>query len=429
MVERNNQLKKIFIGNITRFKNLSLYLFASILSGIIGIAFNPFLAANLSSLDYSIIGYFSSFSTLFTPILNFSIISFYVRKYFNIDETKRQEYLDTIITILLLWGVVSSTLIIVFFFIYCKINNVQLPFFPFALLSIAQFFFNNFLLLYQVNCRMRSDAKRYFYITLWGSFLTVFLSLFLVIIFKLGAFGRLTAGLTSSLIIAYFAIKKTLFKLRLNYKILKEVISFGWPISVSYIIQYFLLGVDFTLLEPLNDNFEMGLYVVAISITGYFSIIYTALSQTFEPDLYKAVTLHNYKKIFRIISVIISILIPLLIVYILFANPIISLLTFNRYTDSFIYARIIALSVLTTYLMLSIENIINAFGYTKIALFNKLASSVIAVYFYFYLISEYQFMGAAWGRVISPLIVFIISIISILFIKPRILEQNDAEKT
>lgn len=414
--------------NTSRIKNLSLYLSASVISGVIGIVFNPFLAVNLSSLDYSIIGYFTSFNSLFTPILNFSLISYYVRRYFKIESDKRQLTIDTIISTLLLWGAISSGLIIVSFFVYCSLAKVELPFTPFALMSVAQLFFNNFLLLYQVNCRMKSEANRYFKITMSASLLTVLLSIILVIVFKFGAVGRMSAMLIASASIAFFVIKKTLSKFRLNIAILKEAVSFGWPVSASYIIQYFLIGIDIALLEPLNNISSMGLYVVAISITSHLSILYIAVSQTFEPDLYRAVAQYNYKKVYKIIILIVFILLPFILIYILFAKQVISLLTYDRYTEAYYFARVLSLGVLTTYLMVAIEGIVNAFGFTKVGLLNKIISSSLAVLLYYYLINNYQFMGAVWGRVFAPLIVFITSLFSLLFLRNKIKRMKYAEK-
>jgi len=58
------------------FKNAFIYLFASIFTSAIRVLINPVMAKNLTYEDYAIIGYFNSFSTLFLPILNFSIISY-----------------------------------------------------------------------------------------------------------------------------------------------------------------------------------------------------------------------------------------------------------------------------------------------------------------------------------------------------------------
>lgn len=423
-----NKYFALLKNNIFRIKNLSFYLLASIISGILSVLFNPFLAANLSSLDYSIIGYYSSFSPLFTPILNFSLISFYVRKYFKIPEDKRQLTLDTIITVLLIWGAISSLLILAVFFMYCRIAQVELPFFPFAMMSVFQLFFNNFLLLYQVECRMRREAKRYFNITMSASLITILLSIILVIIFKFGAVGRMSAMLTSSICIGFFAIKKIRSKFRVDKSILKEAVSFGWPVSCSYIIQYFLLGIDLALLEPLNDVVNMGLYSIAISITGYLSVFYTALAQTFEPDTYKAVAQYNYKKLVKIVALISSLLIPIIIIFVLFAKPVIAILTANRYTEAYHFARILSIGIIATYLMVAIEGIINAFGFTKVGLLNKIISSVIAVTAYYYLIKTQGFFGAAWGRVLAPFTVFFVSSVSLFLLRNKINTMRYAER-
>jgi O-antigen/teichoic acid export membrane protein len=423
-----NKYFTLLKNNVFRIKNLSLYLLASIISGVLAVLFNPFLAANLSSTDYSIIGYYASFASLFTPILNFSLISFYVRKYFKIPEDKRQLTLDTIITTLLLWGAISTLLILVLFFIYCSIAKVELPFFPFAIMSVTQLFFNNFLLLYQVECRMRSEAKRYFNITMSASLITILLSIILVIALKFGAVGRMSAMLLSSVCIGIFAIKKLRSKFRLDKSILKEAVSFGWPVSCTYIIQYFLVGIDLALLEPRHDVSNMGLYAIAISIAGYLSIFYTALAQTFEPDIYKAVAQYNYKKIFYIEFLIVSILLVIILIFVLFAKPVIALLTANRYTNAYHFARILSIGVVSTYLMAAIEGIINAFGFTKVCLINKIIGSTMAIGIYYYLINSYGFYGGAWGRVVAPLLVFIIGCISLVLLKNRIKTMHYAER-
>jgi O-antigen/teichoic acid export membrane protein len=417
----------LITNNISRIKNLSFYLSAALMSGLIGVFFNPFLAKNLSHSDYSIIGYYASFGALFTPLLNFSLISYYVRSYFKIEEEKRQLTLDTIITTLLLWGLISSFVILILFYVYCELTGVEIPFMPFALMSVAQLFFNNFLLLYQVNCRMQRRAKSYFKITLSSSLVAILLSIVLVIIFKFGVLGRMSALLIASASIGFFSIKNTIYKFRIDFSIVKEALLFAWPVSVAYIIQFFLIGIDISFLEKLNDTTNMGLYVVALSITGYLSILYTALSQTFEPDLYKAVADYNYRKIVKIITLILTILMPIILLFITLSKPILSLLTFNKYTDAYYFAQILSIGVLTTYLMVAVEGIINAFGFTKITLINKIAGSLLAIFFYQYLIGKYQFYGATWGRVLAPFFVFIIGAISLLFLKNRIKTGHNAK--
>jgi len=234
--------------------------------------------------------------------------------------------------------------------------------------------------------------------------------------------------LISSFVVGLFSFKKTLSKLRCDWKILKEAVSFGWPVSCSYIIQYFLIGIDLALLEPLNDVNSMGLYAISVSITGYLSIFYTALAQTFEPDTYKAVAQYNYKKLLKIVGLISSLLIPIILIFVLLAKPVIAILTANRYTEAYHFARILSIGIFTTYLMVAIEGIVNAFGFTKIGLLNKIISSVIAVIAYYYLIKTQGFFGAAWGRVLAPFTVFLISAVSLFLLRNKINKTRYAER-
>lgn len=406
--------------NIWSVKNLSLYFLASLFSALIGLLFNPFLAKNLSSLDYSIIGYYTSFNSLFTPLLNFSLISYYVRKYFQIQEDKRQLVCDTIICVLLVWGCISTLLILGGFYLFHQATHVEFPFFPFALMTIAQLFFQNFLTLYQVNNRMQRNAKRYFRIVVTSTLLTLVLSVLLVIVFKFGAIGRLSALLLSSIVIAIYCIKHTLGTFRFDESIIKEAVSFGWPVSCGYIIQYFLLGVDMALIAPIGNVDMMGLYVVGSSLALHLSIFGTALNQTFEPDIYQSVARHNYKKIIKIYFLIFVVLLSIILLFVICAKPITAILTFNKYTAAFPFARIVSFSVLTTFLMTSIECVINAFGFTKTCLVCKIIGAVLALLFYIVLINAYEYNGAAIARVLAPFLVFIAGIVGLFFIYPKI---------
>lgn len=401
-------------------KNLSWYLAASLISAVIGIAFNPFLAKNLSSLDYSIIGYFSSFNGLFTPILNFSVITYYVKKYFQIPEDKRQEVCDTIIVTLFIWGSIASFLILAVFYAYFEFKNVEFPFAPYAFLLIVQLFGNNFALLYQVNCRMQRQAKRYFWVVIILALSTLFLSVVFVIIIKWGAFGRMFSGAVASLVIAVYSIKKVITKLRFSFSILKEAISFGWPISVASIIQYFIFGLGMVMVEPLGDTVMMGLFAIGSSFAHYLFIFYTSLSQTFEPDMYKGVAEYDYKKILRIILLIVFILTIIVLLFCLCAKQITHILTAGRYTEAYHFARIMSVGTVTTYLMSTMKMLLNAFDFSKGCLINQAIAAGLSIPFYIFMRDGFGYYGVAWANVITPMFVVIIGFIQFFILKPTI---------
>lgn len=405
-------------------KNLSWYMAASLLSAVIGIAFNPFLAKNLSSLDYSIIGYFSSFNGLFTPILNFSVITYYVKKYFQIPEENRQEVCDTIVVTLLVWGLISSTLILLGFYAYFQIKNVEIPFAPYAFLIIIQLFGNNFALLYQVECRMRRQAQRYFWVVMILALSTLLLSVVFVIIIKWGAFGRMLSGMIAALIIAAYSIKKVFSRFRFSKPILKEAIGFGWPISVASIIQYFIFGLGMVMVEPLGNTTMMGLFAIGASFANYLHIFYTSLAQTFEPDVYKAVADYDFKKIVRIVLMIVGILSIIVVLFCFCAKPITHILTAGRYTDAYRFAQIMSVGTLTTYLMSTTKMLLNAFDFSKGCLVNQIIAAACSIFFYITMRNLFGYYGVAWANVITPLFVFIIGIIQFLILKPIISKKH-----
>jgi len=280
-------------------------------------------------------------------------------------------------------------------------------------------------LLYQVECRMRREAKRYFKITISASLITILLSIILVILFKFGAIGRLSAMLISSICIGIFAIKKIHFKFKIEKSILKEAISFGWPVSCSYMIQYFLFGVDLSLLEPLNDITNMGLYAIALSIVGYLSVFYIALSQTFEPDIYKAISEKNLRKITKIIFTMISINAMPIILFIIAAVPLTDMLTAGRYTDAAPFAKILSLKNITMSFYYNVLTIIVGFGFTKADLTLRTIGAVFSVIMYSFLIKHFAFWGAAWVQVFIFLFLAIIGLLYIFYkLKDNTLYEN-----
>ena len=97
-------INKIF--RHSKFKSVSYYLIASVLSTLIGLVINPFLSIGLSHKDFAVIGYFTSFITLLSPIIAFSFNSYYARNYFLVDDFKREKMLQTLLSLFLVFGFV-----------------------------------------------------------------------------------------------------------------------------------------------------------------------------------------------------------------------------------------------------------------------------------------------------------------------------------
>lgn len=397
------------------FRSSFLYLFSSLFTSVVGIAVNPLMAKNLSPEDYAIMGYFNSFSLIVLPILNFSLISYYLRNYYRIDEERRQVVSDTILIALLVYGFVALVVIYGVFYGYCRWSNISFDFYPYALLTFAPVYLGNFATMFFAKCRLERDAGRFSVVTIASALFGTLLAIMLVVVYKYGATGRLLATLLASLVTAVYCFKQLFRKLQFDFEVIKDAFRFGWPLSVSAMLWYFLSGIDRAMLERLNDSYTFGFYNVGMQIAAYFAIFYTAVAQTFEPDIYKAIAENNKGKLIKIIAGIVGLNAIPNIVFIVFAPFIIGLLTYNRYTDASEFAQILAVKNITVTLYYSTITVIVGYGFTKTELLIRIIGSVVCVFLFKFLIDTYGFYGAAWGQVFSFVFMAVLSLAVLLY--------------
>ncbi|HRR19647.1 MAG TPA: oligosaccharide flippase family protein [Ignavibacteriales bacterium] len=398
------------------FQSTGLYLFASIFSAIIKVLINPVMARNLSYQDYSIIGYFSAFSILFMPLLNFQIVTYYLRNYYIFSKEKREKAANTMLISLIGIGAIMSSLVLIILYFYLKINEVEYPFWPFALFTVFQLVFNNFLSLLQVTYRLQRDAKRFSKLAIFSSISWLLIAVLLVVVFKLGAVGSMGANLLVAIIFGLYSFKKTFTKLEFDFSIFKDALKFCWPLFVSAMLWYFLSGVDRVFLEKLNDTRSFALYNIGIGLSGYLVIIYTAIAQTFEPDIYKTIATNKYRKLTKIILSINTINAIPVFIFIILATPITHILTGGRYTNAADFARILSLKNISTGFYYSVITVIVGFGFTKAELGLRVLGAIISILMFKLLISIYGFYGAAWGQVLSFLLMATFGIMFIIYI-------------
>lgn len=379
----------------SQFRNLSLYLLASVIASAIGLSVNPFLAANLSPVDYAVIGYFTSFNLLVLPVISFSLLSYYQRNYFRIQEDQRQKVLDTLLLSQLVLGLIGLIFVFVGFNLYLKIAKVNFPFYPYVILCFIPTFFSCFYNFLLIEKRMRREAFSYFKIVLVYCISGAFFAILLVVILKKGALGRFWSILIPVVGFGIYSFFKLISEFRFSKKIFLDAVRFGWPVSLSAILYYFLSGVDRAFLVKLNDLNTLGIYNVAVQIVAYLYIFYTAIIQTFEPDIYKSVAENDRKKLLKIVTGITVLNALPSVFFIILANPVVRILTYGRYTESTLFAQILAVKNLPMAVCFLISDVIIAYGYPKIELINRIIGAFLSVILFKILIGKYGFYGAA----------------------------------
>jgi len=148
---------------------------------------------------------------------------------------------------------------------------------------------------------MNSNAKGYSLITITNAVFAALLSIIFVVIFRWGALGRFLSLFLVSFSVSIYVLKSMLTKMQFDKNHFVKALLFGWPISLSAMLSYFLNGVDRFILSKFDQTVNYALYSISLMILSFMNLLYTSLYQTFEPDLYKAISVDNRKKIFKIV--------------------------------------------------------------------------------------------------------------------------------
>lgn len=407
------------IFQLAKIKNLSIYFVASVITAVIGLIVNPFLAQGLSHEDYAIIGYYSSFGTLLLPIVSFSLQSYYARNYFLIDENKREMMLQNLFSVFAVISVFAFILFFVFYYWY-HINYVRsITFSPYALLSFLPMYFSCYYNLYLMDLRMQNKSKKYAWITIVQSTIGAILSLLLVYIIHWGALGRLLALLIVSVMFSIYSIISIHFHFTWNWSIIKPALIFCFPLCISGILSFFFLGIDRPMLAKLENNHDLGLYNVGLQISAYLAIFGTVLLQTFDPDLYKYTSLKQHKKVVLLVLGITGLCLLPNLCFILISKPIISILTAGRYVDAADFANILCLKNVSTTFAFIMSGVLIGYGFSNYELLNRFLGSIVSFALYKILIDKWAFYGAAWGQCLSWILMGFISLVCLFFIRNK----------
>lgn len=398
-----NKIFNILSRNRDKIKNSGFYFGASFFHAIIGLLIFPLQSMYLNHTDYAIIGYFGSFTSLITPILNFSLINYYLRKYFLIPDDKREYVLNAIMLTLLVYGIVSLIIVLIAFYAYMEISDVPFPFWPYALLAFLPLYFDNFFLLYQVRCRMTRKAQKFFYITTVKTLLIPLFTFLFVVLYNWGALGKFWSVLLPSIVVGSYCLFVLFDRkiARFDTKVIKEAISFGWPISLSTMIWYFCGGIDKAILAPLNDNYNMGLYTIGLQISNFLMVFYFTITQTFEPDLYQAIANDNKPKLIKFVLLIVGVNAFVNLIFVLVCPFVFDILTAHRFVEASDYAQITTLRNITNSLYFILNTVLIGYGFTKSSLGIRIISAVACIIMYYFMIGHWGFIGAAWGQVLS----------------------------
>ena len=111
----------IFKKLLSYTKTISAYFLASLIPMVLNIAINPLIAMNMSPEDYAIVGYYTSFNALLTPIIVFYMFHYYTKRYYELNLTERIKLQATIFKSLIYFSAIVAVICLGGLSLYVKI--------------------------------------------------------------------------------------------------------------------------------------------------------------------------------------------------------------------------------------------------------------------------------------------------------------------
>lgn len=412
------------ISKFTKYiKAAGIYFVASLIPMILNVAINPLIAMNMSPEDYAIVGYYTSFNTLISPLIVFYMFHYYSKMYFELDFNRRTELRSVIFKSLIFFSLFVSIVCLLGIVIYTKFFNLSsnIPLMPYVLLSVLAIPLTGIFTLMQTDYKMERNSVSFFYLTIMNGLLLVLMTFLMVILLKWGAFGKLLSVLLVNLIFFVICCWKCryLFKYKFDWFLFGRMIHFCFPLALSAMLGFFSNGYDRVYLERVGNNVELGFYVVGIQIGSYLSVFASAIFSTFQPDIFESVVTNNRRLFLKTASLIILSVALISFIFIGLAPFIIDVLTAGRYVDSSIYAQIYSLSIIFSAIYYVVNDYTIAKGYPQIYLVTTIFSSLSVVFLLPILIGKWEYNGAVMMISVSYIISVFVNVLLLVLMRKR----------
>ena len=407
--------KSHYIGKL--IKQLAHYFSASLIPMLLNLLINPLVSLNMEPEDFAVVGYYTSFSTLITPIIAFYMLHYYNKRYFELDEEGRKKLYVLLFKSLIFFSFAVSFVCLIALLIYIKNFTANtFPSFPYLYMVVLIIPTLGIYNLELADYKMKRESKKYMNYSLTKGLFGVGFTLLFVVLLKWGAFGKLLGPLVIDIVVFFYLLYKhrDVWAVKTDYKDLIPVLKFCWPLALGAALGYFSNGYDKTVLERLGNTSEFGYYCVGASIAAYLSVFTSSISSTFQPDTYEAIIKDNRRKLFKVVALRWFLTLGVVLLFILFCPIVIKILTAGKYIEAIPYARIFACVSLTSSLYYIINDYSIARGRPKLYLITTIIGSVSIILLMPVFITKFSYSGGAIMSVMSFLLLFVINYILLL---------------
>jgi len=395
----------------TILKNAFWLMAAETITKIVSFFALIWLARYFGPAEYGKFTFAISFAAIFAFIADFGFPTYTARELAR-DKSKISKYVDNILFIQIILGLVTFALVLLVSFFIKKDTETTILIYFLAISNLL----NVFILFFQsVFCATEKMEYTAFSKTVQG--VALFLMLIYLIVNKLTilyvGYAYLFSSILSLFVVVFFIWKNfSKIFLKIDLKFCRKVLEGAWPIAILYFSLLIFQSFDLVAIGFFRSVWEVGLYGAALKIILSTYLILSVLYSVFLPPISRA--FHNKETNLKDIVEkyalsVFALGLPLAIGGFMVAEELITFLYGSQYLGSIIPFKILSFNLIFIF-------IVNFLGYSLI-FFDKqkefLKANLIGVFINivldFIFIPEFGIIGASIISVIVQLIVLVIS--------------------
>lgn len=193
----------------------------------------------------------------------------------------------------------------------------------------------------------------------------------------------------------------------------KKLLDYAWPVMLFMLFYEILISLDLYFVKALLHNDSLtGIYNGSLTIARIPYYFFYALTLVMLPSISRTTAQNNIKETSAIITrtfrMMIMILMPLIILMIVYAQPIVQFFYGNRYLDAVFPLQILAggIGFLTVFYVMSFA--LNGAGKIKIPMYVSLTGMILNAILNYILVVKYGIAGSAIATTITSILITII---------------------
>ena len=401
------------------FSNSMIYVLSLLFNKGLTFLLLPVLTFYLTKEDYGVLGLVTAISTMASIYVGFFPSGFLLARFAQYGKEKMAEYMHHIL--LLTIATTSLVLLILIGFQHYllpeHLENKTILMVVITLYAMFTIFFRFIDTLLQVE----QNAIKFAVLQTLQSVGSLGLGLVLIIEFSYGWKGKYYAELLILFFVfiyaIYYIVKNQYYKYNTDYKKLKELFVFLFPLTFSVLGLYLMGTIDRIFISNMLGLESAGIYNVAITMAIIINMIYDAISKALNPILYENLVINQKDsriKIVKLIYLYSFVCIAIFALFVLILPYVFHLMVNGKFEEALILIPILAVGFTFEGLRKVLEAPLVFKHKVKSLAAITLIAGLINIILNYFLIKIYGINGAAYATLISFLVLYIISFILVV---------------